>query len=452
MAHLPPPPRLRLPSAVQGLLIAFAPEAYPNWLVRRYEGATMAEFRAPGLGAVVSVTDPDAFRELARTTPAGAANARVLAVLGERSVLHLDGEEHLRMRRLLSPAFHGAAITHYREVVIDVTRAEVASWRPGTTVRLLGRMQAITREVILRAVLGSDDDELRGLLRRVLSVNPFIVSAEGRWPRLGQTRALPWIRARHRAHALLEATITARRNAGADGDALVDVLLREAPELTDQELRDQLFALLLAGQDTTATTLAWCFELLLRHPDALRRAREDDAFLTACIDETLRVRPPLDVAWRVIDRDREVGGHTLREGTLVMLALRGMQRAPDVYADAARWDPDRERPLLVPFGGGPRRCLGAGFAQMELHAVLRTVLGAVELAPVSHRPERQSRLRTITTVPARGARARIVATRCEDGPRCATASASTPAASGAAAPASSASACPMTGRSASSSG
>lgn len=450
MAQQLPPPRLGVPSVLQGLLIALAPERYPQWLLGRYRGRTMVELRVPGLGPVVSVTDPNAFRELARGCPAGAANARVLAVLGQRSVLLLDGEEHLRMRRLLSPAFHGEAIERYREVVLEVAGAEVASWPAGEVVPLLPRMQAITREVILRAVLGSDDDELRVLLRRVLRVNPFVVMAEGRYPRLGRVRTLPWIRARRRAHALLAATIAERRAAGADGDALLDVLLREAPDLTDRDLRDQLFALLLAGQDTTATTLGWCLELLLRHPAALRRAREDDAFLTACIEETLRVRPPLDVAWRLVDRDLEVGGHTLRAGTLVMLALRAIQRLPAVYEDAATWDPGRQRPLLVPFGGGPRRCLGAGFAQMELHAVLRTVLHHVDLAPVSRRPERQSRLRTITTVPARGARARIVRLRCEDGATCRD-SVSAPASSSAEGCASSARGCPTTGRSASSS-
>ena len=412
---LPPPPQHRWPAWLQGLAIALSPERYPDWLLRRFAGETMAAMRAPAFGDVVSVTDPGAIRALAGC-PAGVANARVLPLFGDRSVILADGDEHLALRRALSPPLHGTAIARHRETVAAVAAAEVATWPVGATIALLPRMRAVTLDVALRAVLGSEDPRLRRALERTLSVNPLLVVLEGRRPVLGRLRVLPWVRARRDAQALLAVEIAARRAAGATGDDVLSHLLATT-DLDDRAVGDQLLTLLLAGHDTTAAALAWCVERLLHHPGALARARDDDAFLRAAIDETLRVRPVLDVAWRRPAEDVEAGGHTIPAGTLVMLGIRGAHRLPAHYGDdAAAWRPERERPAtaFLPFGAGPRRCLGAAFAQMELHQVLRTVLDAVDLAPVSRRPERQTRLRTITTVPARGARARVVSGR---GPR-----------------------------------
>lgn len=432
-------PTVRLPATVQTALGTLAVERYPAWLLRRFAGEPLVAMRLLGIGRLVSVGRPDAIREVFTgdhaVLCAGAGNRRILGhALGRTSVLLLDGAEHLRMRRILLPSFHGAALRAHEAVVEEVARANVARWPRGGVVRTADRMQEITLEVMLRAVLGVADParraRLHAALAGMLAVNPAATVLEGRVPRVARRpafRRLPWIRARSEARRLLLEEIAARRADPGGGDDVLAALLRadagERP-LTDEEVLDQLVTLLLAGHETTAATLAFAFERLVHHPDALQRLRAElDAagpgdptpYLDAVVQEVLRTRPVLEVAWRVLACPCSIAGRELPAGTLLAVAIRGVQRGPE-HPRPRAFRPERfldggvAPSAFVPFGGWPRRCLGASFALMELRVVLRAVLTAVDLEAAG-RPERQSRLQRFALVPARGGRVRVVARR-----------------------------------------
>jgi cytochrome P450 len=388
-----------------------------------------------GVGEVVVVSDCDAIRTLftgdRSVVHAGEANARVLPIVGRSSVLLLDDDRHLRMRRLLLPPFHGEAVASYTALVDEIASAEIAHWPTGTAFPILPSMQAVTLDVILRAVVGVRDPErlrrLRSLLPKVLEVNPLAFMIEGAYPwtaegRLGGLR--PWVRSRREVNRLLYEEIAAHR---ADPDGRTDVLATliaardEAGDgLTDDELHDQLLTLLLAGHETTASSLAWCFERLVQHPGALRRltgelaSGDGDAYLDAVVNETFRTRPVIEVLWRHLTDPFEVAGHVLPAGTIVTPSITGVQRS-DAFAAADEFRPERflgAAPppyTLIPFGGGPRRCIGASFAVMEMKTILRAVFGRFDVGPPDGRPERQSRIRRFTTVPSRGARIVVTA-------------------------------------------
>ena len=251
--------------------------------------------------------------------------------------------------------------------------------------------------------------------------------AETRFPLLTHgmvgRRMLPWVRAREESERLLYEEIADHRASPESRDDVLAALTAARDEdgraLSDEELRDHVFTLLGAGHDTTAAALAWCFERVLRHPEILARCRDggtqDEDYLTAVVNETLRIRPVVESAGRKLNAPLDLGGYRLPAGVTVTAAIAGMQRSPRVWADPGRFSPERflDQPAapytLIPFGGGPRRCIGASFATMEIKTVLRTVLRHVELRAVSTRGERPSRVRSAGIVPARGARAIAVA-------------------------------------------
>jgi hypothetical protein len=290
-------------------------------------------------------------------------------------------------------------------------------------------MRAITMEVILRAVIGVRDESRRRRLGQALPAfvqgGPFGMLAETKLRPLTQGalgRRLPWMRAREEAERLLYAEIAEHRASPEGRDDVLAMLLAARDEdgrpPSDEELRDHVLTLLGAGHDTTAAALAWCFERVLRHPDVLARCRNGDAddeqYLTAVVNETLRVRPVIDTAGRKLSAPLELGGYRLPGGTTVAASIIGIQRSPELYPDPLRFWPERflDAPApytFIPFGGGTRRCIGASFATMEIKTVLRTVLQQVDLRAPNLRDERPSRTRSVGIVPARGAQA--IATR-----------------------------------------
>jgi cytochrome P450 len=353
--------------------------------------------------------------------------------------MQLDGERHLRMRRLLLPPFHGAAVRRYEALIEELAAAEVERWPIGEEMALLPRMQAVTLEVMLRAVIGVRDDRrrarLRSLLPRVVGVNPMASLLEGAhpWIASGWTgRLRPWMRIRREVDRLLREEIAAHRDDPEGRDDILALLMAAGGDnghtpaaagapLTDEELRDQLVTLLLAGHETSASSLAWCFERLLRHPDALARlerelAAGEDQFLQVVVDETLRTRPVIEIVWRRAIAPFDIAGYRLPTGTIVLTSIRGAQSS-EAYGDPERFRPERflagpaPPHALIPFGGGPRRCLGASFAVMEMKTILRVVLERVALRAPTSKPERQSRIRRFTMVPARGARVAVTAKR-----------------------------------------
>jgi cytochrome P450 len=279
-------------------------------------------------------------------------------------------------------------------------------------------MQRIGLEVILRAVIGVSDPgrlaRLRQLLPRTSGITPLI-QAMWMWPWLG--RFGPWKRYRRmlaETDAVLYEEIAAKR-ADSSGDDILSLLVANS-SLSDAELRDEVMTLLVAGHETTATALAWAFERLVRHPDAMARASAgDDDYLDAVIKETLRVRPVVADVVRTVTRETEVGGYTLPAGTIVLPAVALVQRS-EAYEDALEFRPERfldgsPPPYTwIPFGGGVRRCIGAAFATLEMKVVLREVLARVTLEP-ARRADEGTRVSGVMMLPGRAGEVVVAARR-----------------------------------------
>jgi cytochrome P450 len=421
-------PGPRLPQAVQTALLWRLPRWWLDRCHRRY-GDVFAVRAAP-MGTVVFLADPDDIKVVFAGDPgvyrAGEGNAVLSGLLGESSVLLLDGQEHRERRRQMLPPFHRDAVRRQTEQMAAIAAADVATWPLGQEFAVAPRMSAITLEVILRIVIGTRDERRLDALRRALPpvVNTgFMTAAAMVRPSLLHTRLWAGVRrARAEADRLLRAEIADRKAdpALAERTDVLAMLVRST-DMTDDELRDQLLTLLLAGHETTATALAWTFERLVRHPDVLARAvraadEGDDEYLDAIVRESLRVRPVLFDVARKLAAPVELGGHRLPAGVTVVPAIGLVQRSARHYPDPLRFDPDRmvgatlSPTTWLPFGGGGRRCLGATFAQVEMRVVLREILRRVELATTTARSERQ-RAKHITLVPHRGARVLAVRSR-----------------------------------------
>jgi cytochrome P450 len=399
---------------------------------RRRYGDTFT-IRPYAFGNIVVLANPahikDVFTGDRDVFAAGKANAAMGPVLGGHSLLTLDGERHLRQRKLMLPPFHGEAVRRYRERIEQITEAELVTWPRGRPFPIRPRMQAIALEIILRAVIGVADrqrlERLRELLPKLLDFSVLDMWAVWLFPKLLDTslgRRNPAVRVRPEVDRLLYEEIDAHR---ANPDAHDDILTllisardADGEPLSDENLLDQIITLLLAGHETTTTGLAWAFERLTRHPAALGRLQQEleaggDRYLDAVVNETLRVRPVIDGVWRKLTAPAVVAGRRLPAGTLVFPAIVLVQRSNDAFADPEEFRPERfldgspQPYTFIPFGGGTRRCIGAAFAVMEMKAVLATVLGSVELTAPDPKSE-QTRSHHVTQIPARGAR--VIAT------------------------------------------
>jgi cytochrome P450 family 135 len=337
----------------------------------------------------------------------------------------LDQEPHMRMRKLMLPPFHGEAIMHYADVIEQITNREIDSWQPGDTIRTRSVAQTITMEVIIRAVFGITDPdrvaELRRLLPRLSSPNPFLLLAQ---KDLGPRS--PWgrfIRLREHVDALLYEEIEQRRAdhaREARGDILTLLLSardEDGNPLTNRELRDELITILLAGHETTATSIGWAFERLLRSPTALERltaevrAGEGSEYLEAVIKETLRVRPVVPEVFRAPTERTQLGGYVFEPGAQLAVSIMLVQYDPALYPpDPQQFRPERfldgapDPYTWIPFGGGVRRCLGAAFAQLEMKVVISTILARARLRAPRVRSEK-ARFRGVTMLPSRGGEA-----------------------------------------------
>ena len=362
---------------------------------------------------MVLVSDPETVRRVYAAPDEqlrGGASSTVLEPFaGPSSILLTGGTAHMRQRRLMLPPFHGARMEAHRVTVAELAAAELDRWQSGRPLRTLPRMQELTLDVILRAVLGAPDPALRTAIRAALDMTtslPRLIALS-----LAPRGTSPWRRfERAVAHvdALLRAAIEQRRRAPTGGGAIIDDLI--AAGSTADELRDQVVTLLAAGHETTAGSLAWALERLARHPHVAARLRDgDDAYLEATVKEVLRLRPVLSITPRKVVEGFTAGGWTLPPGVHVTPCLYLAHRRPELWAEPTAFRPERfldggaPAPYAwLPFGGGVRRCLGAAFATMELHEVLRAVVRRFELAPDRPQGERMRR-RGVTLTPARGA-------------------------------------------------
>lgn len=423
------PPEPSESPAVQTLRWLVRPIAFLESCRRRYGdafGVRFLGFQTP----MVMISDPAAIRALYSNPGHGLPPGRTFALrpmVGDRSVLLLEGREHLARRKLMLPPFHGERMRAYEGIVREVAERDVAQWPRGEDFPLHPRMQEITLEIIQRAVFGVADagrrERLRGLLGALLDMTSsvalqFRVLLMRRFD--GPDPLVRMHRVREQVDALLFEEIAERRRDGTEGrtdilSLLISARFEDGAEMDDRELRDQLMTLLLAGHETTATALAWTFDLLLRHPAALSRlteevrAGEGDEYLRAVVAESLRLRPVLPLAGRRLKEELRVGEYVLPPETDVTPAIWLTHTRADLYPEPYAFRPERflrDPPATyswIPFGGGVRRCLGAAFAEFEMRIVIETVLRERVLTSADDRAERVVR-RNITFSPRSGTR------------------------------------------------
>jgi cytochrome P450 len=417
------PPGPRMPTALQTAIWFRNAQWMLRECARRYGSTFKLEIAYEGTW--IFVTEPEDVKRVFTGDPnvlhAGEANRILLPVLGESSVLLLDGPSHVEQRKLMLPSFHGERMKRYGELMAEVAGAEIDRWPHGERYRVRPRMQAVTLEIILRAVFGvSAGDRLEALreqLRQLLDAvtDPkrllFLIA-------LGPERIRrfpPFRREIEQVDRLIYQEIAARRMV-ADLDEREDVLSlllqarhEDGAGMSDSELRDELMTLLVAGHETTATALAWAVERLARHPEKLERLRAEtaageDRYLKAVVLETLRLRPVISLVNRTLKEPFEIAGYTLPAGVKVAPCIYLVHRRPDLYPDPERFLPERfleQSPgtyTWIPFGGGVRRCLGGAFAQFEMEVVLRELVARAEVKPARPEPERNFR-RAITETP-----------------------------------------------------
>jgi cytochrome P450 len=376
-------------------------------------------------GDWVLVADPDLVKRIFTGDPrvfhAGEGNQILRPILGDNSVLVLDEKQHIGQRRLLLPPFHGERMQGYGEKMAEIAAREIASWPTGVPYRLRPRMQALTLEIILETVFGVHDGErlqpLRAALRNFLDLTTdprFLLPVLAIGPE--RIKRVPAFRRRvDRVDELIAREVAERRAAEdlAERDDILSMLVSARHEdgspMSDPEIRDELLTLLVAGHETTATALSWAMERLVRHPAKLERLRDEtlageEAYLTATIQETLRLRPVIVLVIRKLTEPVELGGYEIPAGACVNPCIHLIHRHPEIYPEPERFLPERfldDPPgtyTWIPFGGGVRRCLGASFAQFEMQVVLRELLRRHAVRPADPAAERPFR-RAITETP-----------------------------------------------------
>jgi cytochrome P450 len=408
---LPPGPSLPLP--LQTAWVHRDVAGFFDENLRRY--GDIFTIRVYPIGAAVVVADPDSAKQVLLADEgafrAGEVNQLAEPLFGPTSVFVKDDrDDHLRARRFLLAPFHGERITRYAERIAAIARREIETWPEGKKIAIHPGMQAITMEVILRIIFGvADEPRIDEIRRRLVAMRapadsvilfPWLRRNLGPWS--------PWARfLRHRAK-IDELIYEEIRRGRADPD-LTDrddilALLLAAKDangrpMPDNEVRDMLMSLALAGYETTTAALAWTVERLAWHPRALNKLRAslnagEDTYLDAVIRETLRVRPPLWHLGRRLSRDTPIKGYTIPAGTVVVLPLLTVHRRADLYPQPLAFHPERHiegKPPSygwIPFGGGVRRCIGASFAPFEIRLVLRELLRTFTFEPAETRPEK----------------------------------------------------------------
>ncbi len=422
------PPGPRAPATINTARLVRRPiETLVGWH-RTYGDAFTVRYLIFGTG--VYVADPEEIKGMFTGDQsgllAGEANSPLSPLLGQNSVLVLDGPEHMRQRKLLLPPFQGSAVNSFRKVIREAAAAEIGRWSEGDEFPVRERMRALTFEIICRAVFGLAEparvERLRAALLAVIDMGALFFA-----PALLRVDAgplSPWGRFKRRlaaADALLYDEIERRRHEPnlEERTDVLSLLLRARDEdgrpMSDVELRDELFTMLGAGHETTATGLAFAFDLLPRHPEVVARLRDepdDQEYLDAVVTETLRIRPVIDAAERTLARPRTICGFDLPAGIRVYPAIACVHRREDLYPQAERFLPERflggkvESYAWLPFGGGIRRCIGAALAQAEMAEVIRAVVADIDLETV--RPELDPIvMRGITMVPKHGTPVRV---------------------------------------------
>lgn len=393
------PPAARSPKLLQGLGFAMSRRMMMRRLAQRYGG--VFTLRLPMFGRVIAVSDPQLAKQIFTTSPDELGNIQpnLSRLFGSGSVFALEGDDHRRRRRLLAPPFHGKSMKNYESIIEEETLREIAGWPEGRSAATLSPMMRITLNAILRAVFGAEGaelDELRRLIPPWVTLGSRLAALPK--PKRNYGRFSPWHRLdkwRSQYDNVIEKLIAAERadpNFAERTDVLA-LLLRSSYDdgsaMSHKEIGDELLALLAAGHETTASTLAWAFERISRHPELLAALVEEangagedgNELRQATILEVQRARTVIDFAGRhVYPEAYQLGEWVIPRGYSIIVGIAQIHDNPDVFPDPGRFDPQRfigTKPAAlswIPFGGGTRRCVGAAFANMEMDVVLRTVL------------------------------------------------------------------------------
>ncbi|HVT00520.1 MAG TPA: cytochrome P450 [Solirubrobacterales bacterium] len=437
-AELAAPPDIALPKLTQTL----------RFTVRQIEFVFRARrelgevFRMQGVipGGPIITSHPDHVRSLFTAKPEQAPSltgeSPLRPIVGPNSVLTAVGPRHMRQRKLLLPLFHGEAIDQYTQMITAAAEREIDSWPVGETMALAPRMQAITLDVIMAGIFGIEGRPAAGTPEAALRTGVRKAVASSTWPTSQLTELLHvgreepmgplkvWL-------AMLDrptyAVIQARRQASdlEERRDILSVLLQarteEGEALDDKEVRDELLTLVLAGHETTANSLAWAWERLVRNPEphaalveAVRRDEGAAERVEATIVETMRSRPVIPIIGRRVQVPWRLGEYRAEPGTAIAMSILLVHHREDVYPDPFAFRPERwlgRKPGTydwIPFGGGIRRCLGAALAMAEQRVVLTAMARRLDLVADRPDPERAMH-RNVTMIPARGARVKVVA-------------------------------------------
>jgi cytochrome P450 family 135 len=424
-SRLPPGPRM--PGVLQAVAWARRPLPFLERCRKRYGDVFTVRVRHSGTWVILS--DPDDVKRVFTadhmTLGVGLANSILGPLLGPRSVMLLEEPEHVRRRKLMLPPFHGERMKGYSDMMVEVTREELARWPVGEPFELWPHMREITLEVIMRVVFGPiDTPELKRLREQLRRLTDWM--NDPRRLTLLAAAGPRWLAANSDYKEMMEPVedsvleeVRRRREqppAPERGDDIASMLAEARYEdgspMTEQDLRDEIVTLLVDGP--TSTLLSWVFERILRHPDKLARLREevirgeDEAYLDAVVKETMRLCPGAPIVVRKLLEPMRLGGYEVPAGTTVAPCVHLVHRREDIYPQPREFRPERFLDksagtyTWIPFGGGVRRCLAASYAQVLMKQVISTVLIDVDLRTVEPRSERPIR-NAIAFVPHRHA-------------------------------------------------
>ena len=388
----------------------------------------------PGAGRVTALTNPDDIRVLFTAKPSALSFAKIVkrflphhVIFGEDNLVGYDGQKHIKSRRLVSPPLHGEALKGYEAAMVGATQRAMATWRYGETIEFRTVIAPVALDIVMEVVFGITEprrlDRVRAHILAYLTVlrtkrffaqTIWATARGGKWD--GNYDYL--MRARRRIEDdIIEEIEERRRNGAADRPDVLGLFLQARDEdgnpMTDTHILQTLVVLLVAGFETTATTLAWLASETTRKPDVLARLNEtvgnsDDSYLDATITETLRVRSPAMITARYLERPLTFDdGLVLEQDTIAMPLIAAIHRRSEIYPDPLRFMPERfldKAPgaySWLPFGGGVRRCVGGSFAMLEMRVIMRTILQQARFRAVATPPEEFARANVLVT-PSRG--------------------------------------------------
>jgi cytochrome P450 family 135 len=424
------PPGPSSPAWLQSSQWMFRPIEFMERCRKRY--GQLFTLRLGPKHNVIMVADPRLAKEVMAGDPAvfraGDTNGLFRPVVGSTSILLLDGDAHMRQRRILLPGFGASHGAQFVDQVREITQERLSGWKVGQRLKLQDEMEAISFASIMRVVFGDHSDDSHAELRRLIPEmmdrcdSPFTLMPWFRRELGGGSPYARLMKVIDEIDNILYETIAERR---ADPmtqlrDDTLSLLLRAEHEdgspLTEEEIRDEVLTMVMAGYETTTSGCAWALERLLRSPDKLERltaeieAGEDDTYLDAVVKETLRVRPVVPVVARHLGEPIELDGHVIPARTTVMVSIYLVHTNQETYPEPEKFLPERfldgtpEGASWIPFGGGVRRCIGARFAELEMKVVLTQVLATARLRSAKRSDEDAKRKR-FTLAPEGGAAA-----------------------------------------------